>query len=81
MNPEAIQELKSARESLCQCRSEIAQQIAAVSYGTVENAEKLTKVLLAIEAIDRALSEAGQPYMSDRLRVESDGHSAPRPNR
>ena len=31
---------------------------------SIEMAEELTKILIAIEALDRTLNEAGHPYMS-----------------
>ena len=76
MTPEQIDELKGARESLCRRRSEMAKQIAAAPLVSVESAEELTKLLLALEAVDRALNEAGHPYMSERFRAEAD--EAPR---
>lgn len=64
MTKDEIQELNAARESLVKRRREMAQRIAAAPLPSVEMAEELTKVLAAIEALDRALNEAGQPYMS-----------------
>jgi hypothetical protein len=68
MSPEEISDLSSARESLCRRRSELAKQIGTASRPSIEAAEKLTKVLQAIEAIDRTMNEAGQPYMSASVR-------------
>jgi hypothetical protein len=38
-------------------------------------AEELTKILVAIEALDRALNEAGHPYMSQGVveQLRADG--------
>ncbi len=68
MSPEAISDLTAARESLCRRRSELAKQIGTAARPSIEAAEKLTKVLQAIEAIDRTMNEAGQPYMSASVR-------------
>ena len=81
MRPEEIRELRAARESLCRCRGELAHQIATVHYGIIETGEKLAKVLMTIEAIDRALNEAGHPYMSEQLQVEAEPRSTPQPKR
>jgi hypothetical protein len=52
----------------------MARQISEAPLPSVEMAEELTKILVAIEALDRALNEAGHPYMSqgvvDQLRAE-----------
>ncbi len=76
MRPEEIRELMAARESLCGRRGELARDVATAPHAAMETVEALTKVLVAIEAIDRALNEAGHPYMSDQLRAETD-HAAP----
>jgi chromosome segregation ATPase len=64
MTQEEIQELNSARESLVKRRREMARQISEAPLPSVEMAEELTKILTSIEALDRALNEAGHPYMS-----------------
>jgi hypothetical protein len=64
MTAEEIQELNAARESLVKRRSEMARQIAVAPLPSIEMAEELTKILTAVEALDRALNEAGHPYMS-----------------
>ncbi len=81
MRPEEIQELRAARESLCRRRGELARAISTSPQASLEEVEALTKVLMAIEAVDRALNEAGHPYMSDRLRVETDELPPPQPRR
>jgi hypothetical protein len=74
MTSEEIKELNSARESLVKRRREMARQISEAPLPSVEMAEELTKILTAIEALDRALNEAGHPYMSqgvvDQLRAD-----------
>jgi hypothetical protein len=67
MTAEEIKELNAARESLVKRRSEMARQIAVAPLPSIEMAEELTKILTAIEALDRALNEAGHPYMNQRL--------------
>jgi hypothetical protein len=64
MTSEEIQVLTAARESLVKRRLEVARLIADSSRPSVDIAEELTKVLEAIEGLDRALNEAGHPYMS-----------------
>ena len=64
MTQEEIQELTAARESLVKRRREMARQIVDAPLPSIEMAEELTKILAAIEALDRALNEAGHPYMS-----------------
>jgi hypothetical protein len=67
MTAEEIQELNAARESLVKRRSEMARQVSVAPLPSVEMAEELTKILAAIEALDRALNEAGRPYMSKSM--------------
>jgi hypothetical protein len=67
MTAEEIRELNAARESLVKRRSEMARQVAEAPLPSVEMAEELTKILAAIEALDRALNEAGHPYMSQGM--------------
>ena len=51
-------------------RREMARQIAEAPLPSVEMAEELSKILTAIEALDRALNEAGHPYMSQSVADE-----------
>ncbi|MCB8822224.1 hypothetical protein [Microvirga rosea] len=64
MTSEEIQVLTAAREGLVKRRLEVARLISETPLPSVEMAEELTKVLRAIEGLDRALNEAGHPYMS-----------------
>jgi hypothetical protein len=68
MTPEEIRTLQAARERLCRQRNDIARDIATDELASVEPAGDLTVVLTAIEAIDRALSDAGSPYMRAEVR-------------
>lgn len=61
MTSEQIHELTAARENLCHRRSALAREIAADPHVSAEAVEALTRILMAIEAIDRALNEAGPP--------------------
>ena len=67
MTSEEIQELKTARESLVKRRREMARQIGEAPLPSIEMADELTRILQAIEALDRALNEAGHPYMSQGI--------------
>ena len=69
MTSDEIGRLKAARESLCRHRDKIARDIAGDAFDSVALAQDLTTILLAIEAIDRALNETGHPYMSPDLRA------------
>lgn len=64
MTNEEVQQLKQARESMTRRRSDLAKIIAQAPLVSVESAEELTKIQHAIEAVDRALADAGQPYLS-----------------
>ena len=64
MRREDIALLNRARESMVRRRSELAKLIGSAPLVSVESAEELTKVQHAIEAVDRALADAGQPYLS-----------------
>ena len=70
MTSEEIKELNAARESLVKRRREMARQIAEAPLPSVEMAEELSKILTAIEALDRALNEAGHPYMSQSVAAQ-----------
>ncbi len=56
-------ELTQARDALTRQRSAIAKRLGGIDLAPVSMAEDLTRVLLAIEALDRALSDAGRPYL------------------
>jgi hypothetical protein len=55
--------LTKAREQLANSRVALAEQIAASGDIDLPKVEALIEVLAAIEAIDRALIDAGHPYM------------------
>jgi hypothetical protein len=70
MGREDITLLNRARESMVRRRSELAKIIGAAPLVSVESAEELTKIQHAIEAVDRALADAGQPYLSQTSERE-----------
>jgi hypothetical protein len=70
MGREDITLLNRARESMVRRRSELAKIIGAAPLVSVESAEELTKIQHAIEAVDRALADAGQPYFSQTSEPE-----------
>lgn len=63
MNAAEIKDLTAARAALARQRNAIAKRLAGIDLAPVSMAEDLTRVLLAIEAVDRALVDAGQPFM------------------
>jgi hypothetical protein len=63
MNATEIKDLNKARAALARQRNAIAKRLAGIDLAPVSMAEDLTCVLLAIEAVDRALVDAGQPFM------------------
>ncbi|MGO4707107.1 hypothetical protein AB4072_15180 [Microvirga sp. 2MCAF38] len=67
MNSDEIDELVAAREKLVKRRREVAREVAAAPLPSVEMADELTRVLQAIEALDRVLTDAGRPYMSESM--------------
>lgn len=64
MNAAEIKDLTKARAALARQRNAIARRMAAIELAPVSMAEDLTRILLAIEAVDRALADAGQPFMA-----------------
>jgi hypothetical protein len=73
MTSEEIQVLTAARENLGKRRLDVARIIATAPLPSVEMAEEMTRILHAIEGIDRALNEAGHPYMSsETVRMASE---------
>ena len=73
MTAEEIADLNRARASLARQRNALAKRIGSSELAAASAAEDFMRVLLAIEAVDRALTEAGQPYMSpDTARIVQD---------
>ncbi|ACK81170.1 hypothetical protein [Methylorubrum extorquens] len=63
MSATELDDLNAARLALVRQRNAIAKRMGAIALAPVSMAEDLTRILLAIEAVDRALVDAGQPYM------------------
>lgn len=62
MKTDSVEDLARARASLARQRDALAKRIGATELAPVPMAEDLTRVLLAIEAVDRALADAGHPH-------------------
>ncbi|MCJ2051387.1 hypothetical protein [Methylobacterium sp. J-070] len=63
MTTDEIADLNLARASLARQRNAIARRLGGLEVAPISMAEDLTRTLLAIEAVDRALVEAGQPHV------------------
>ncbi|MBB2961803.1 hypothetical protein [Methylobacterium sp. R2-1] len=63
MSATELEDLNAARLALVRQRNTIAKRMGAIELAPVSMAEDLTRILLAIEVVDRALVDAGQPYM------------------
>lgn len=64
MSASELGDLNAARLALVRQRNAITKRMSAIELPPVSMAEDLTRVLLAIEAVDRALTDAGQPFMA-----------------
>jgi len=62
MNTDEVTHMKTARGSLVRQRNDLVRRIAGIELAPIAMAEDLTKILLAIEAVDRALADAGHPH-------------------
>ncbi|MGH1589044.1 hypothetical protein ACRBEV_12580 [Methylobacterium phyllosphaerae] len=63
MTADEIEELNRARAALARQRNAIARRLGGLDVAPISMAEDLTRTLLAIEAVDRALVDAGQPHV------------------
>lgn len=75
MTENEIADLARAREALARQRNAIAKRMAMAEFAAVSAADDITRILGAIEAIDRVLNAEGRPYMSPHLS-EPDGAGA-----
>ncbi|WP_336491026.1 hypothetical protein [Methylobacterium nigriterrae] len=66
MTTDEVDDLNRARSALVRQRSAIAKRLGSIDLAPVSMAEDLTRVLLAIEAVDRVLTDAGHPYFDAR---------------
>ena len=64
MTADDVDDLNRARAALARQRNAIAKRLGAIELAPVSMAEDLTRILVAIEAVDRALADAGRPYLS-----------------
>ena len=64
MTTDEVDDLNRARAALARQRNAIAKRLGGIELAPVSMAEDLTRVLSAIEAVDRALADAGRPYLS-----------------
>lgn len=64
MNTDEVTHLKDARRSLVRQRDHLAGRTAAVDLAPIAMAHDLTKIPLAIKAVDRTLADAGHPYFN-----------------
>jgi hypothetical protein len=62
MNTDQVEDMHRARGSLVRQRDLLAKRIGGIELAPVSMADDLSKVLLAIEAVDRTLADAGHPY-------------------
>lgn len=63
MTADEIEDLNRARAALARQRNAIARRLGGLDLAPISMAEDLIRTLLAIEAVDRALVDAGQPHI------------------
>jgi hypothetical protein len=71
MTSDEIEDLKRARSALARQRNSIARRLSGLDVAPISMAEDLTRTLLAIEAVDRALVDAGQPHVDIGSTLEA----------
>ncbi|WP_336492144.1 hypothetical protein [Methylobacterium nigriterrae] len=59
-----VEDLNRARSALVRQRDAITKKLGSIELAPISMAEDLTRVLLAIEAVDRALTDAGHPHFT-----------------
>lgn len=62
MNINEVEDMSRARAALVRQRNAIAKRLGALDLAPISMAEDLTRTLLAIEAVERALTDAGHPH-------------------
>ncbi|WP_375454983.1 hypothetical protein [uncultured Methylobacterium sp.] len=70
MTADEIDDLNRARAVLARQRNAMTKRLAGIELAPVSMAEDLTRILVAIEAVDRALTAEGRPYLAPDLRTE-----------
>jgi hypothetical protein len=63
MNTDQVEDMHRARGSLVRQRDLLTKRIGGIELAPISMAEDLSRVLLAIEALDRALADAGHPHL------------------
>ena len=63
MTTDEVDDLNKARAALARQRNAISRRLATLDLAPISMADDLTKTLLAIEALDRALTDAGRPHV------------------
>lgn len=71
MTADEIEDLNRARAALARQRNAIARRLGGLDLAPISMAEDLTRTLLAIEAVDRALVDAGQPRIDIGQRPDA----------
>ncbi|GJE18460.1 hypothetical protein [Methylobacterium marchantiae] len=71
MTSDEISDLNRARASLSRQRNALAKRIGSSELAAASAAEDFMRILLAIEAVDRTLANAGQPYMPPAVDAEA----------
>lgn len=67
MIADEVEDLNRARASLSRQRNALAKRLGAIELAPISMAEDLTRTLLAIEAVDRALADAGRPHVDPEM--------------
>ena len=70
MTTDEIDDLHRARTVLARQRNAMAKRLSGIDLAPVSMAEDLTRILVAIEAVDRALTAEGRPYMAPEMHAE-----------
>ncbi|TXM99993.1 hypothetical protein FV219_13215 [Methylobacterium sp. WL122] len=70
MTTDEIQDLHRARTVLARQRNAMAKRLSGIDLAPVSMAEDLTRILVAIEVVDRALTAEGRPYMAPEMHAE-----------
>ncbi|GJE42755.1 hypothetical protein [Methylobacterium soli] len=67
MTTDEVEDLNRARSALVRQRSAIAKRLGSIELAPVSMAEDLTRILLAIEVLDRALTDAGHLHLGAQV--------------
>jgi hypothetical protein len=67
MTTDEVEDLNRARSALVRQRSAITKRLGSIELAPVSMAEDLTRILLAIEVLDRALTDAGHLHLGAQV--------------